>query len=160
MYQLQRTHHKGRSSLDRSKKKQLQQTLHIGRSSVNKSKKKVVKLDGNVTVHLNGLATFLNSDLDEPKQNEKRQKKGGSGLLAPLPLSDALMKFFGTGESTLSRADVVKRMWEYIKQNDLQDPSDKRRVLCDDKLKELFDVDSFHGFSVSKLLTAHFVKTE
>ena len=30
------------------------------------------------------------------------------------------MKFIGTGESTLSRADVVKRMWEYIKKNDLQ----------------------------------------
>ncbi|KAF2316605.1 hypothetical protein GH714_041946 [Hevea brasiliensis] len=64
------------------------------------------------------------------------------------------------GENTLSRADVVKRMWEYIKQNDLQDPSDKRRIICDEKLKELFEVDSFNGFSVSKLLTAHFIKME
>ncbi|KAF2316620.1 hypothetical protein GH714_041961 [Hevea brasiliensis] len=96
----------------------------------------------------------------EPKQKEKRQKKGASGLLVPLPLSDALVKFFGTGENTLSRADVVKRMWEYIKQNDLQDPSDKRRIICDEKLKELFEVDSFNGFSVSKLLTAHFIKME
>ncbi|XP_024021294.1 DNA ligase 1 isoform X2 [Morus notabilis] len=99
-------------------------------------------------------------DSDEPKKKEKRQKKGGSGFTAPLPLSDALVKFIGTGENTLSRADVVKRMWQYIKQNDLQDPSDKRRILCDDKLKELFDVDSFNGFSVTKLLTAHFVKTD
>lgn len=66
------------------------------------------------------LAIFLRPDSDEPKQKEKRQKKGGSGLLAPLPLSDALVKFLGTGENTLSRADVVKRMWEYIKQHDLQ----------------------------------------
>ncbi|KAL5790765.1 hypothetical protein ACOSQ2_005653 [Xanthoceras sorbifolium] len=95
---------------------------------------------------------------DEPNQKEKRQKKGSSGFLAPLPLSDALMKFFGTGENVLSRADVVKRMWAYIKQNDLQDPSDKRNIICDDKLKELFEVDSFHGFSVTKLLTAHFIK--
>lgn len=49
------------------------------------------------------------------------QKKGGnSGFLAPIPLSDALVKFIGTGESALSRADVVKRMWDYIKQNNLQ----------------------------------------
>ncbi|OMO74187.1 hypothetical protein CCACVL1_16923 [Corchorus capsularis] len=96
----------------------------------------------------------------EPKQKEKRQKKGPSGFLAPLPLSDALMKFFGTGENALSRADVVKRMWEYIKQNDLQDPSDKRRIICDDKLKELFEVDSFTGFTISKLLTTHFIKME
>lgn len=32
------------------------------------------------------------------------------------------MSFFGTGESAMSRADVVKRMWEYIKKNDLQVP--------------------------------------
>jgi upstream activation factor subunit UAF30 len=41
----------------------------------------------------------------------------------------------------------------------MKDPSDKRRVLCDGKLKELFDVDSFNGFTVSKLLAAHFIKT-
>lgn len=64
---------------------------------------------------------FHCSDSDEePKQKEKRQKKGGSGLLAPLPVSDALVEFLGTGESELTRADAVKRMWEYIKQNDLQ----------------------------------------
>ncbi|OVA10503.1 SWIB/MDM2 domain [Macleaya cordata] len=100
---------------------------------------------------------------DEPKPKEKRQKSqkgGGSGFLAPLQLSDALVKFIGTGETALSRAEVVKKMWEYIKQNNLQDPSDKRRIICDDKLKELFDVDSFNGFTVPKLLTVHFVKSE
>lgn len=67
-------------------------------------------------------ATFhFCSDVDDLNQEEKRQKKKGkSGFLSPLPLSDALMKFFGTGENALSRADVVKRMWDYIKQNDLQ----------------------------------------
>ncbi|KAA8531742.1 hypothetical protein F0562_006541 [Nyssa sinensis] len=98
-------------------------------------------------------------DSDEPKRKEKRQKGGTSGFLAPLPLSDALVEFLGTGESALSRAGAVKRIWEYIKQNNLQDPSDKRRIICDEKLKVLFDVDSFNGFSVSKLLTTHFIKT-
>ncbi|KAL5984885.1 hypothetical protein ACLOJK_038721 [Asimina triloba] len=100
---------------------------------------------------------------DESSQKEstergKRQKGGGSGFLAPLQLSDALVKFIGTGESALSRAEVTKRMWEYIKQNNLQDPSNKKMVKCDEKLKELFDVDSFTGFTVSKLLSAHFIK--
>ncbi|KAE9448519.1 hypothetical protein C3L33_19579, partial [Rhododendron williamsianum] len=107
--------------------------------------------------------------------NERQVKtlKGKSlGFLAPLTLSDALVKFFGTGENELSRGDVVKKVWEYIKQNDLQvpiskpliqvvlgiDPSDKKTVICDEKLKELFEVDSFTGFHVSKLVTAHFVK--
>ncbi|KVI02656.1 DEK, C-terminal [Cynara cardunculus var. scolymus] len=86
-------------------------------------------------------------DSEEPKRKEKRQKgAGGSGILAPIPLSEALVKFLGTGENALARSDV--------------DPSDKRRILCDDKLKELFDVDTFNGFTVSKLLTTHFIKAE
>lgn len=54
----------------------------------------------------------------------KKQKSGssgsGSGFLVPLQLSDDLVKFIGTGESMLSRSDVVKRMWDYIKENNLQ----------------------------------------
>ncbi|KAJ8513573.1 hypothetical protein OPV22_004007 [Ensete ventricosum] len=97
---------------------------------------------------------------DKPKKEQegKRQKVGSSGLLMPLPLSDDLVKFFGTGENTLSRSDVVKRMWDYIKGNNLQDPADKRNVICDEKLKELLKVDSFRGFTVSKLLSPHFIK--
>ncbi|CAN4081591.1 unnamed protein product [Withania somnifera] len=98
-----------------------------------------------------------NEDSDEPKRKEKRKN---SGILAPLQLSDALIKFLGTGESELPRSDVVKRIWEYIKQNDLQDPSDKRKIICDGKLKELFHVDTFTGFGVTKLLTPHFIKPE
>jgi len=59
------------------------------------------------------------TDSDEPKGKEKRQKVGsGKGFLAPLQLSDALAKFLG--ESELSRSDVIKRMWDYIKGNNLQ----------------------------------------
>ncbi|VVA98182.1 unnamed protein product [Arabis nemorensis] len=100
------------------------------------------------------------TESDELNEKNKKQKIEGCGLLAPLPLSDALVKFLGNGESSLSRADVVKRLWKYIKQNDLQDPSDKRRIICDEKLKELFEVDSFENISVSKLLANHFIKTE
>ncbi|KAG6424664.1 hypothetical protein SASPL_115084 [Salvia splendens] len=97
---------------------------------------------------------------DEPKRKGKRQRGGNSAFLAPIKLSDALVKFLGTGESALPRSDVVKRIWDYIKLNNLQDPSDKRQILCDEKLKELFNLDTFCGFTVSKHLTAHFIKTE
>lgn len=42
----------------------------------------------------------------------------------------------------------------------LKDPSDKRIIISDEKLRELFDVDTFNGFTVSKLLNVHFIKTE
>jgi len=57
------------------------------------------------------------TDSEEPNEKDKNQKKE---VLAPLPLSDALVKFLGDGENSLSRADVVKRLWEYINHNDLQ----------------------------------------
>ncbi|CAA0840924.1 SWIB complex BAF60b domain-containing protein [Striga hermonthica] len=99
------------------------------------------------------------SDEDEPKKKEKRPR-GNPGLLAPLKLSDALVKFLGSGESELSRPDVVKRIWDYIKQHSLQDPEDKRQIICDEKLKELFNVDTFNGFSVTKHLKPHLIKME
>ncbi|KAK3145976.1 hypothetical protein QOZ80_3BG0259970 [Eleusine coracana subsp. coracana] len=98
------------------------------------------------------------------RNDGKKQKGGssgsGSGLLMPLQLSDDLVKFIGTGESMLSRSDVVKRMWNYIKENNLQDPSDRRKIICDEKLKDLLQVESFNGFTVSKLLAPHFTKTK
>lgn len=94
------------------------------------------------------------------KQEKKESGRGkNSGFSSPLPLSDALVTFLGTGESQLSRAEVVKRIWGYIKDNNLQDPSDKRRIVCDTKLRELFGCDTFNGFGVTKLLTTHFIKT-
>ncbi|KAL3651116.1 hypothetical protein CASFOL_007519 [Castilleja foliolosa] len=107
-------------------------------------------------------------DEDKPKKKEKRPRGGNSIFLAPLKLSDALVKFLGTGESELPRSDVVKKIWEYIKLNNLQaplfyslkDPADKRQILCDEKLKELFNVDTFHGFSMMKLLVAHLIKIQ
>ncbi|KAL3654680.1 hypothetical protein CASFOL_001415 [Castilleja foliolosa] len=99
-------------------------------------------------------------DEDGPNKKEKRPRGGNSAFLAPLKLSDALVKFLGTGESELPRSDVVKRIWDYIKLKNLQDPADKRQILCDEKLKELFNVDTFHGFSMAKFLTAHLVKIQ
>lgn len=94
------------------------------------------------------------------KQEKKESGRGkNSGFSSPLPLSDALVTFLGTGESQLSRAEVVKRIWGYIKDNNLQDPSDKRRIMCDTKLRELFGCETFNGFGVTKLLTTHFLKT-
>ncbi|KAL8151442.1 hypothetical protein V2J09_021250 [Rumex salicifolius] len=97
---------------------------------------------------------------DEDEQTTKPKKKGNSGLTAPIPLSEELINFLGTGETQLSRSEVIKRMWDYFKKNELQDPTDKRRILCDDKLKGLFDVDCFLGFSIAKLLSSHFIKPE
>lgn len=78
------------------------------------------------------LVICLCPDQDEPKRKGKRPRGGNSAFLAPIKLSDALMKFLGTGESALARSDVIKRIWDYIKLNNLQ-------VQCDsDRTRQLY----------------------
>lgn len=52
----------------------------------------------------------------------------------------------------LSRPQTVKRVWEYIKANDLQDPSDRRQIRCDDRMRLVFKQDRVHMFTMTKIL--------
>jgi upstream activation factor subunit UAF30 len=52
----------------------------------------------------------------------------------------------------LSRPQVVKKIWEHIKANDLQDPSDKRQIRCDEPMQAVFKQDKVHMFTMNKLL--------
>ncbi|KAL3330736.1 hypothetical protein AABB24_034520 [Solanum stoloniferum] len=80
-----------------------------------------------------------------------------TGILKPQPVSPALGSFLGTKES--SRADAVKKVWEYIKTHNLQNPANKREIHCDDKLKTIFDGKDKVGFlEIARLLTQHFHK--
>jgi len=56
------------------------------------------------------------------------------------------------GETELSRPQTVKRIWEYIKANGLQDPTDRRMVICDDRMRTVFKVDKVHMFTMNKIL--------
>ena len=93
------------------------------------------------------------------KQTKKRAGGGGSGgLNAPLILSDSLGSFLGAKE--MSRTQIVKKLWEYIKANNLQDPTDKRFIISDNKLRKVFGIDRFSGFSMSKMLNEHLTKLD
>lgn len=64
------------------------------------------------------------------------------------------------GESEISRVGAVKKIWAHIKLNNLQNPVDKREIICDDTLKKLFEGKDKVGFlEIGKLLSSHFVKT-
>ncbi len=52
----------------------------------------------------------------------------------------------------LSRPQVVKKIWEYIKARDLQDPADKRQILCDERMHAVFKSDRVHMFTMNKIL--------
>jgi upstream activation factor subunit UAF30 len=52
----------------------------------------------------------------------------------------------------LSRPQTVKRLWKYIHAKDLQDPSDRRQIRCDDRMRAVFKQDRIHMFTMTKIL--------
>jgi upstream activation factor subunit UAF30 len=90
----------------------------------------------------------------EANAEGKKQRTGG-GFTKPQPLSTALADFLGVDE--MPRSQVVKTMWAYIKDNALQDPENKKNIICDDRLQQVLGVSKFVGFSMMKYLNKHFL---
>lgn len=80
--------------------------------------------------------------------------KSNSGFNKPLTPSADLAAIVGSG--ALTRADVVKKVWDYIKSNKLQNPANKREILADAKLKPVFGgKDKVTMFEMNKHLSGH-----
>ncbi|CAN5219859.1 SWIB/MDM2 domain-containing protein [soil metagenome] len=77
-----------------------------------------------------------------------------NALQQPLTPSAELGAVVGTGKIT--RGDVVKKVWEHIKKNNLQNPANKREILADAKLKAVFGgLDKVTMFEMNKHLAKH-----
>ena len=60
------------------------------------------------------------------------------------------------GNEPMPRTEVTKRVWDYIRQHNLQDPNDKRTIRADAKLRPVFDgKDSVSMFEMTKLVNNH-----
>lgn len=80
-------------------------------------------------------------------------RKANPALLKPLNLSEDLEAVVGKGP--MPRSEVVKKLWDYIKKNDLQNPKNKRNIMADAKLRPLFKKDEVSMFEMTKLVSAH-----
>jgi hypothetical protein len=82
----------------------------------------------------------------EPKKTNALQK--------PLKPSAELAAVVGAG--TITRGEVVSKIWDYIKKNQLQDPANKREINADDKLQKVFDgKPRVNMFEMNKYLSKH-----
>ncbi|WP_424244462.1 chromatin remodeling complex protein RSC6 [Elusimicrobium posterum] len=80
--------------------------------------------------------------------------KANAKFMAPLTPSAELAAVVGS--NPIPRTEVVKKMWEYIKKNNLQDAKNKRMINSDDKLKAIFDgKGQISMFEMSKFLSNH-----
>ena len=59
------------------------------------------------------------------------------------------------GTAPLSRPDMVGRMRDYIKANNLQNPQNKREILADEKLEPIFGTKKVTMFEMNKHLARH-----
>jgi upstream activation factor subunit UAF30 len=70
------------------------------------------------------------------KAGKKSARKPNAAFMAPLNLSPALADVVGS--KPLPRTEIIKKIWDYIKKNGLQDSKNRRMINADAKLKTLF----------------------
>jgi DNA topoisomerase-1 len=94
----------------------------------------------------------------EKKEKGKKEKKPTKKISQPsYTLSKELQAVVDAQE--LSRPEVTKKIWEYIKAHDLQDPKNKRRIIPDAKLAKVFgSKEPLDMMQLSRVLNKHFKK--
>jgi upstream activation factor subunit UAF30 len=80
-------------------------------------------------------------------------KKVNPALMRPLQPSQALAAVVGS--DPLPRPEVVSKVWDYIKKNNLQNPINKREINADGKLEKVFGKKSVTMFEMNKHLAQH-----
>jgi chromatin remodeling complex protein RSC6 len=77
-----------------------------------------------------------------------------SAFMKPLTPSAALAKV--VGKAAIPRTEVIKKIWEYIKEHKLQDEANRRMINADTKLKAVFDGKTqVSMFELTKLVNGH-----
>jgi chromatin remodeling complex protein RSC6 len=81
---------------------------------------------------------------------KKSARKPNAAFMAPLNPSTALSEVIGS--KPIPRTEIIKKIWDYIKKNDLQDKKNRRMINADDKLKPLFGKAQISMFELAKVV--------
>jgi chromatin remodeling complex protein RSC6 len=91
-----------------------------------------------------------------PKKVAKKKsaRKPNAAFMAPLTPSAALADVIGS--KAIPRTEIIKKIWEYIKKNNLQDKKNRRNINADAKLKVLFaGKGQISMFELAKVVNKH-----
>ena len=80
-------------------------------------------------------------------------RKPTAAFMKPLTPSATLAAVIGA--AAIPRTEVTKKIWEYIKKNDLQDPANRRNINADAKLLPLFGKAQVSMFELTKIVSTH-----
>jgi chromatin remodeling complex protein RSC6 len=81
------------------------------------------------------------------------EKKTNPALMKPMRPSKELAEI--VGPEPLARTEITKRIWDYIKKHNLQNPANKREIVADEKLERIFGAKSVNMFEMTKLINQH-----
>ena len=87
------------------------------------------------------------------KKASGAKRKPNPAFMKALTPSAALAAVIGAGP--VPRTEVVKKLWAYIKKNDLQDKNNRRNINADDKLKSVFGKPTVNMFEMTKIVNKH-----
>jgi chromatin remodeling complex protein RSC6 len=84
----------------------------------------------------------------------KAKRKPSAAFMKPVQPDDKLAAIIGS--EAVPRTEVTRRLWDYIRSHNLQDPQKKTQINADDKLKQVFDGrDQVTMFEMTKLVFNH-----
>ena len=85
---------------------------------------------------------------------KKAARKPNAAFMAPLNLSDSLAAVVGS--KPIPRTEIIKKIWDYIKKNKLQDSKNRRMINADEKLKVVFaGKKQVSMFELAKIVNLH-----
>jgi upstream activation factor subunit UAF30 len=84
---------------------------------------------------------------------KKSARKPNAAFMKPLTPSATLAEVIGA--KAIPRTEVVKKIWDYIKKNNLQDKKNRRMINADSKLKPIFGKDQISMFELAKIVNKH-----
>ncbi|HUM48255.1 MAG TPA: SWIB/MDM2 domain-containing protein [Chitinophagales bacterium] len=87
-----------------------------------------------------------------PKAKAKRTPN--AAFMKAMNIGDALQAIVGS--KAIPRTEVTKKVWAYIKKNNLQDPKERRNINADAALQKVFGgKKTVNMFEMTKLINKH-----
>ena len=99
------------------------------------------------------MATKTSKAQGDKAAAKSTEGKKPNALQKPLQPSKELAAVVGA--QPLSRGEVVSKVWEYIKQHNLQNPENRREIVADEKLEAVFGKKKVTMFEMNKHLAQH-----
>ena len=92
--------------------------------------------------------------IKSPQTSGRTTRGALAGLVTPSPELAHIV-----GSKPLSRGEAMRKLWDYIKKHDLQDPKNRRMIRADENLRTIFeDNETLSMFEMTAYVSKHLIK--